>query len=60
VTSKGEGRGVYRDFVGRPENKIPLERHGIFGLINVSKGDRDLTGELDSVGSIQGLVAVFC
>jgi len=28
VARMGEGRGVYRVLVGRPEGKRPLERHG--------------------------------
>jgi hypothetical protein len=27
VACMGEGRGVYRVFVGRPEGKKPLRRH---------------------------------
>jgi len=33
VARIGEGRGVYRVFVGKPEGKRPLERPGVDGII---------------------------
>jgi hypothetical protein len=35
VVCMGEGRGVYRVFVGRPEGKRPLGRPGIGGKITL-------------------------
>jgi hypothetical protein len=35
VRGMGEGRGVYRFLVGRPEGKIPSEDQGIGGRITL-------------------------
>jgi hypothetical protein len=53
VARMGEGRSVYRIFVGRPKGKRPLENLGVGGRITLRRtsGNRDRRGELDSVGS---------
>jgi hypothetical protein len=49
----GDGRGVYRVLVGRPEGKRPLEDLGIGGRITLrwTLGKLESMGELDSSGS---------
>jgi hypothetical protein len=44
----GEGRGVYRVLVGRPERKRPLDRPRRKGEDNIKMDLRDRWGELDS------------
>jgi len=48
----GEGRGVYRDFVGRPEGKSPLGRPRRRWEDNIKMGLVVIwiDGELDSPG----------
>jgi len=50
----GEGRGVYRVLVGRPEGKRPLGRLSRRWEDNIKmnlKGDKARWGELDSASS---------
>jgi hypothetical protein len=49
----GEGRGVYRVLVGKPEGKRPLgrPRHRWEDNIKMNFRDRDRWGKLDSAGS---------
>jgi hypothetical protein len=50
----GEGRGVYRVFVGRPEGKRPLARPRHRWEDNIKMGPLERwgsMGELDSAGS---------
>jgi hypothetical protein len=49
----GEGRGVYRALVGRPEGKRPLgrPRRRWEDNIKMDLRDRDRWGELDSANS---------
>jgi hypothetical protein len=58
----GEGRGVYRVVVGRPEGKGPLGRlrRRWEDNIKMHHGDRERWGELNSAGSGYGAVAGFC
>jgi hypothetical protein len=52
VARMGEGRGVYRDFVGRPEGKSPLGRPRRRWEDNIKMGLVVIwiDGELDSPG----------
>jgi hypothetical protein len=58
----GEGRVAYRDLVGRPEVKRPLEDLGVGGRIKLkwTLRDRNRWVELDSAGSGLGPAASFC
>jgi hypothetical protein len=65
VARMGEGRGVYRVFVGRPEGKRPLGRPRSRWEDDTKMDLRKIGvdgrwGELDSVGSGYGPVAGFC
>jgi hypothetical protein len=54
VARMGEGRGVYRVLVGRPEGKRPLGRLSRRWEDNIKmnlKGDKARWGELDSASS---------
>jgi hypothetical protein len=55
----GEGRGVYRVLVGRPEGKRPLGRPRRRWEDNIKLDLRDRWGELDSAGLGQGPMAGF-
>jgi hypothetical protein len=56
----GEGRGVYRVLVGRPESKRPPGRPRRRWDDNIKADLRDRWGELDSAGSGYGPVAGLC
>jgi hypothetical protein len=58
VARVGEGRGVYRVLVGKPESKTPLGRPRRRWEDNIKMDLR--WGELDSAGSGEGPVATFC
>jgi hypothetical protein len=63
VACMGEGRGVYRVFVGKPEGKRPMGRPRRRWDDNMKldlKGDRDRWGKPDSAGSGYGPMADFC
>jgi hypothetical protein len=63
VARTGEGRGIYRVLVGRPEGKRPLGRSRRRWEDNMKprpQEDKDRWGELDSAGSREGPVAGFC
>jgi hypothetical protein len=51
VARMGEGKGVYRVLVGRPEGKRPLGRPRRRCKDNIKMGNRNRWGELDSAGS---------
>jgi hypothetical protein len=59
----GEGRGVYRDLVGSPEVKRPLERPRRRWEDNIKiefrERGKNRWGEMDSAGSGQGPVVDF-
>jgi hypothetical protein len=63
VAPTGEGRGVYRVSIGRPEGKRPLGRPRRRWEGNIKMDLREMGingGELDSAGSEQGNVAGLC
>jgi hypothetical protein len=54
VARMGDGRGIYRVLLERPEGKRPLGRPRLRWEDNIKmdlKGDGDRWGELDSAGS---------
>jgi hypothetical protein len=55
VAHMGEGRGVYRVLVGRPEGKRPLGRPRLMWEDNIKMNLREIR-----VGSVYGLVTAFC
>jgi hypothetical protein len=62
VARMGEGRGVYRVLIGRPEVKIPLGRPRRRWEDNIKVHLREIgiDGLMDSAGSGYGPVASFC
>jgi hypothetical protein len=59
----GEGKGVYRVLVGKPEGKRPLGRPRRRLEDNIKLDLREIGidgGQLDSAGSGQGPIAGFC